>query len=114
MRGEETSSGVVECEFHSYMSIYFYNMYCTLPGPRTDRLKVYNTTFIRWTTHSPSGLSEKDVVMAKYCDEQAAACGEVEVEGGETSSVGKELADRVATEGGDCCVPKKKPAPPTL
>lgn len=98
----------------SFLAVYLYSRYDrTLPGPRTDGLKVYNTTFIRWTTHSPSGLSEKDVVMAKYCDEQAAACGEVEVEGGETSSVGKELADRVATEGGDCCVPKKQ-VPPTL
>jgi len=68
-------------------------------------LKVYNATFIRWTTHSPPGLSEKDVLMARYCDEQANVCGEVESEGG--AGVGKELADRVASEGGDCCVPKK-------
>jgi 4a-hydroxytetrahydrobiopterin dehydratase len=72
-------------------------------------LKVYNTTFIRWTTHSPSGLSEKDVVMARFCDEQAAICGELEVQSPEVDGgVGKQLADRVATEGGDCCVPKKK------
>ena len=45
--------------------------------------------------------------MARFCDEQAAVCGEVEV--GE-SQVPKELADRVAREGGDCCVPKKKEA----
>ena len=43
--------------------------------------------------------------MARYCDEQAEISGEVE---SETSEVGKELADRVASEGGDCCVPKKK------
>jgi 4a-hydroxytetrahydrobiopterin dehydratase len=43
--------------------------------------------------------------MARYCDEQATICGEVEVEG--VGEVGKELADRVGTEGGDCCVPKK-------
>lgn len=71
--------------------------------------KVYNTAFIRWTTHSPPGLSEKDVAMARYCDEQARACGEVEGDSA-GSAVGKELADRVASEGGDCCVPKKKPA----
>ena len=47
--------------------------------------------------------------MARYCDEQAGICGELEVEGeGKVGGVGKELADRVATEGGDCCVPKKK------
>jgi 4a-hydroxytetrahydrobiopterin dehydratase len=68
---------------------------------------VYNTTFIRWTTHSPPGLSEKDVVMARYCDEQAEICGELIVEG-EGSRVGKDLADVVASEGKDCCVPKKK------
>lgn len=43
--------------------------------------------------------------MARYCDEQAGICGELEAE---ASEVGKELADRVASEGGDCCVPKKK------
>jgi 4a-hydroxytetrahydrobiopterin dehydratase len=52
-------------------------------------------------------LSEKDVVMARYCDEQAEICGELIVEG-EGSGVGKDLADIVASEGKDCCVPKKK------
>jgi 4a-hydroxytetrahydrobiopterin dehydratase len=67
-------------------------------------VKVYNTTFIRWTTHSPNGLSEKDVLMARYCDEQAQVCGEVE---SAELAAGRELADRVATEGAACCVPKK-------
>ena len=72
-------------------------------------IKVYNTAFIRWTTHSPPGLSAKDVLMARFCDEKAEECGELAVEAGkEDGGVGKELADRVATEGGDCCVPKKK------
>lgn len=68
---------------------------------------VYNTTFIRWTTHSPSGLSEKDVIMARFCDEKAKECGEIEVQEGEMETQ-KGLVDRVASEGGDCCVPKKK------
>jgi hypothetical protein len=78
--------------------------------PNSDIEKVYNTTFIRWTTHSPPGLSEKDLVMAKFCDEQAALKEEVQVEEEENAGddVGRELADRVAREGGDCCVPKKK------
>lgn len=48
--------------------------------------------------------------MAKFCDQMAKECGEVEVEAGkdEGSDKGKELVDRVASEGGDCCVPKKK------
>jgi 4a-hydroxytetrahydrobiopterin dehydratase len=49
--------------------------------------------------------------MASYCDKQAERFGEVgvgvEVEG-KGNEVGKELADRVAIEGADCCVPKKK------
>ncbi|KAF2153655.1 transcriptional coactivator/pterin dehydratase, partial [Myriangium duriaei CBS 260.36] len=39
---------------------------------------IYNKTHIVWTTHSPPGLSSKDIVMAKYCDEAAAEAGEVE------------------------------------
>jgi 4a-hydroxytetrahydrobiopterin dehydratase len=73
-------------------------------------------TFIRWTTHAPLGLSEKDVLMAQYCDEQALACGEVVVaEGAEPAlqegDTGRELADLIATEGAECCVPKKKQTP---
>jgi 4a-hydroxytetrahydrobiopterin dehydratase len=53
--------------------------------------------------------------MAKFCDEKAMECGEVEVvdgenEGGMTNLKGKELVGRVVEEGGDCCVPKKKGA----
>ena len=68
--------------------------------------------------------------MARFCDEQAAVFGEVapppqnvaraeEGQGvakelgvrageGQECSVEKELVDRVAAEGGDCCVPKKR------
>ena len=53
-------------------------------------------------------MSEKDVLMARFCDEKAEECGELAVEEGKEGGVAKELADRVATEGGDCCVPKKK------
>jgi 4a-hydroxytetrahydrobiopterin dehydratase len=53
-------------------------------------------------------LSQKDVLMARFCDEKAGECGELEVEEGNDGGVGKELADRVATEGADCCAPKKK------
>ncbi|KAH8601964.1 putative pterin-4-alpha-carbinolamine dehydratase [Bisporella sp. PMI_857] len=80
---------------------------CAVQKHHPEWSNIYNTTFVRWTTHSPPGLSEKDVTMARFCDEQAEKCGEVE---GDGSQVGKELADRVAMEGGDCCVPKKKVA----
>jgi hypothetical protein len=59
--------------------------------------------------------------MARFCDEQADAHGEVERKKEDlvieeeasdsaqaSSNVGKELADKVAAVGGDCCVPKKK------
>jgi len=39
----------------------------------------YNTTQIRWTTHKPRGLSEKDIIMARICDEKAREFGEVPV-----------------------------------
>jgi len=82
---------------------------CVVKKHHPEWSNVYNTTFIRWTTHSPPGLSEKDVLMARFCDEKARECGEVEVkEGeGEGGSRGQELVDRVEKEGGDCCVPKK-------
>ncbi|PBP23996.1 PCD-like protein [Diplocarpon rosae] len=74
---------------------------------------LYNTTFVRWTTHSPPGMSEKDVLMARFCDEKAAECGELEARD-EGESEGKErqkeLVERVVNEG-DCCVPKKGAVP---
>jgi len=30
-----------------------------------------------WTTHNPHGLSDKDILMAKYSDEQAECLGAV-------------------------------------
>ncbi|KAL2065697.1 hypothetical protein VTL71DRAFT_3367 [Oculimacula yallundae] len=82
---------------------------CAVQKHHPEWSNVYNTTFIRWTTHSPPGLSEKDVVMARFCDEKAGECGELVVEEGEGGGgVGKDLVDRVAVEGGDCCVPKNK------
>lgn len=45
--------------------------------------------------------------MARFCDEKAKECGEVEGDGGGMETQ-KGLVDRVASEGGDCCVPKGK------
>ncbi|KJX97692.1 pterin 4 alpha carbinolamine dehydratase like protein [Zymoseptoria brevis] len=56
---------------------------------------VYNKTHIRWTTHSPEGLSGKDTYMAEFCDGVARECGEVEVE--------SESGGEVRVEAGDCC-----------
>jgi 4a-hydroxytetrahydrobiopterin dehydratase len=86
---------------------------CKVKKHHPEWSNVYNTTFIRWTTHSPPGLSAKDIEMAQFCDEQALVFGELvpesqEEEVLEGQDVGKELADRVAVEGGDCCVPKPR------
>ena len=58
---------------------------------------VYNRTHIRWTTHSPEGLSGKDTRMARFCDGAAGEAGEVSSEPEE----GKNGGARV--DGGDCC-----------
>ncbi|KAG9244545.1 transcriptional coactivator/pterin dehydratase [Calycina marina] len=81
---------------------------CVVQKHHPEWSNVYNTTHICWTTHSPPGLSEKDVLMARFCDEKARELGEVQgpdedVKGGKL----RELVD-VVVEGGDCCVPKGK------
>ena len=70
--------------------------------------QVYNSTFVRWTTHSPKGLSKLDVEMAKICDSIAQDFGVVEANPGSNESCQiKKLADQGASAAGDCCVPKK-------
>ncbi|EPE24499.1 PCD-like protein [Glarea lozoyensis ATCC 20868] len=79
---------------------------CTKQKHHPEWSNVYNTAYIRWTTHSPPGISGKDVVMARFCDEVAREMGEVESV--DVQDVERELVERVGVEGGDCCVPKKK------
>jgi len=92
---------------------------CAVQKHHPEWSNIYNTTFIRWTTHSPPGLSSKDVQMAQYCDEKAAEFGEV-VETKSESAKEDEAGDGVSKtdEGkgvldeltgrldGSCCVPK--------
>ena len=66
---------------------------------------MYNTTFIRWTTHNPKGLSVKDVDLATVCDSLAKDFGELEPE--PVSCAVREVADRAVGSAGDCCTPKK-------
>ncbi|EGS21406.1 uncharacterized protein CTHT_0032640 [Thermochaetoides thermophila DSM 1495] len=95
--------------------------------------QVYNTTFIRWTTHHPKGLSAKDIEMAALCDKLAQEFGEILPADSTTSSTAKTttteskppsaasastagadipscalsgLANRAAGSAGECCVPK--------
>jgi len=86
---------------------------CKTAKHHPEWANTYNTVFVRWTTHSPKGLSEKDVTMALFCDEYAAELGEVIVEGEEEGSEGARegiigLVDDLGAKAGDCCVPKKK------
>ncbi|KKZ58441.1 hypothetical protein EMCG_00931 [[Emmonsia] crescens] len=46
----------------------------------------FRSVDIHWTTHSPPGLSAKDTLMAKYCDEQAKMLGAVDASQVETCS----------------------------
>ncbi|KAI9836083.1 MAG: hypothetical protein M1819_001697 [Sarea resinae] len=103
--------------------------------PAFPPTKVYNTVFIRWTTHAPSPahLSAKDTQMAQICDArgrefdelepsaeeaQAAAEAKGREEGGRAAPVdgkgeksgdgeGDLLAQVVCAGGGEgrCCVP---------
>lgn len=89
----------------------------------TNSTQVYNTTFVRWTTHHPAGLSMLDCEMATFCDQAAAMLGEVVSDGPQQSNKTKAttteetkpenagmcgLTDRAVKAGGDCCVPKSK------
>lgn len=65
----------------------------------------YNKTFVRWTTHSPPGLSDKDIHMAEFCNSITGKVTKVPSE--EIIQRGRELADTVAQIGKDCCVPSK-------
>jgi len=76
--------------------------------PPVDLAQVYNTTFVRWTTHDPKGLSAKDVDMAEVCDSVAKDFGEIEgaVDAGAACEM-QSLANTAASASGDCCAPRK-------
>lgn len=84
------------------------SLQCKVKNHHPEWSNVFNTTFIRWTTHSPRGLSAKDVELAAACDAAAKDFGEVveEPAGGESREM-KGLADRVTSSAGDCCTPKR-------
>ncbi|KAG5656588.1 hypothetical protein KAF25_000175, partial [Fusarium avenaceum] len=88
---------------------------CKMKNHHPEWSNVYNTTFIRWTTHNPAGLSDKDITMAAQCDVLAKRLGELAPESEPTAAAETEdqscairgLADRAAGAAGDCCTPKK-------
>lgn len=69
---------------------------------------MYNRVHVRWTTHSPEGLSERDVLMAGFCDGRAEEFGEVEEEKGSQSKAdgGGEGVEDWRQRVKDCCGPK--------
>ncbi|KAI0459273.1 pterin 4 alpha carbinolamine dehydratase-domain-containing protein [Xylaria acuta] len=92
------------------------SLQCKLKNHHPEWSNVYNTTYIRWTTHNPEGLSAKDVELAGLCDALARDFGEVVVvavdddDGGNTALQScslRQVADRVVGDAGDCCTPKK-------
>lgn len=58
---------------------------------------IYNQTRIRWTTHNPEGLSAKDTLMARFCDDAARQFGEIQDRTTQKSTEGWESNAR------DCC-----------
>ncbi|KAI1461951.1 transcriptional coactivator/pterin dehydratase [Annulohypoxylon moriforme] len=85
------------------------SLQCKLKNHHPEWSNVYNTTYIRWTTHNPKGLSAKDVELAAICDGLAKDFGEIieEASGGDDGCVLKQVADRAVTNAGDCCTPNK-------
>ncbi|KAI0553678.1 pterin 4 alpha carbinolamine dehydratase-domain-containing protein [Xylaria curta] len=86
------------------------SLQCKLKNHHPEWSNVYNTTYIRWTTHNPEGLSAKDVELAALCDALARDFGEVVVDDDENAAQScslKQVADRVVSDAGDCCTPKK-------
>ncbi|KID92345.1 pterin-4-alpha-carbinolamine dehydratase family protein [Metarhizium guizhouense ARSEF 977] len=82
------------------------SLQCKLKNHHPEWSNVYNTTFIRWTTHHPLGLSEKDVRLAGICDALAKDFGELDPE--PVSCEVKGLADKASSSSGDCCTPRKE------
>ncbi|KAK4103721.1 transcriptional coactivator/pterin dehydratase [Parathielavia hyrcaniae] len=102
---------------------------CKIKNHHPEWSNVFNTTFIRWTTHNPKGLSAKDIELAALCDQLAQDFGEVieqqpaqpppsQPAGGEQQQQQRQpgatatcglagLADRAVGSAGDCCVPRK-------
>ncbi|KAK3307094.1 pterin 4 alpha carbinolamine dehydratase-domain-containing protein [Chaetomium strumarium] len=92
---------------------------CKLKNHHPEWSNVFNTTFIRWTTHHPKGLSAKDIELAAICDALAKDFGEIPIEQAQGQQQGAEqgeqsqqacglsgLANRAVGSAGDCCVPK--------
>ncbi|ODA76282.1 hypothetical protein RJ55_08127 [Drechmeria coniospora] len=81
------------------------SLQCKIKNHHPEWSNVYNSTFIRWTTHNPPGLSEKDLGLAALCDTIAKDFGELAPE--PASCEMRTMADKAAVAAADCCAPKK-------
>jgi len=63
---------------HSVMTIVRLTLYVQRREPGLCSFQQTGSVYVHWTTHHPRGLSEKDTLMARYCDEQARLIGTVE------------------------------------
>ncbi|RAL60271.1 hypothetical protein DID88_000051 [Monilinia fructigena] len=74
---------------------------CKQEKHHPEWVNIYNMVFIRWTTHVPHGLTSKDILMAGFCDAQAAINNEKIHQPQDSSS--RELSDQTAqiSEGGE-------------
>ncbi|KAK1818195.1 hypothetical protein LTR12_007347 [Friedmanniomyces endolithicus] len=50
---------------------------CKMQRHHPEWTNVFTRTHIKWTTHSPKGLSAKDTHMARFCDDVATRRGEM-------------------------------------
>ncbi|KAK5998412.1 Putative pterin-4-alpha-carbinolamine dehydratase [Cladobotryum mycophilum] len=99
-RGGRRGSGTELQDFMTAVSLQ-----CKIKSHHPEWSNVYNTTFIRWTTHDPQGLSEQDVDLAIACDDLAKDFGELDPE--PTNHTLKDLSEKAKIDSGDCCTLKK-------
>jgi len=61
--------------------------------PEFYRTNKYNKVHVRWTTHKPFGLSNKDTKMASFCDKAGKTCEEVSIRTNEAQAKEENNAD---------------------
>jgi len=84
------------------------SLQCKLKKHHPEWSNVFNTTFIRWTTHNPKGLSTQDLDMATICDTLARDFNEVVEQQAESSTCELSgLTNKAVTSAGDCCTPRE-------
>lgn len=45
-----------------------------------EKMQRFRSVHVHWTTHNPASLSSLDVMMAKFCEDQAKLVGDVNVD----------------------------------